>query len=229
TCFRKESSLVCSTQWSRRPRNSKTGINPIPFAKRMNRKNVMMRGVHVFTHLLPTLGRTIVSRVNSTPYSRAFIRPEGTCRSRLKSRRTVMVPTRNTTAATSQSISTCLVTERLTPRMVGSWISGWPMSLFETCSMMTLPALNFSAASDACPWSSSTCGCSITLPLRIDYPLRRFGNSWTGSRPSTHEQPAQQERFGQIQSDEIPDEAGDERRGPRRQQRHRRRDVQPEE
>src|SRR5205823_5321587 len=76
-CLTKESSPVWSTQRSRRPRTSKIGIRPMAFAQRMKTKKVRMSGVHVFTHLRPTLGSTMVSRTNSTTHSIPFIRPDG--------------------------------------------------------------------------------------------------------------------------------------------------------
>ena len=46
------------------PITSKIGIIPIPFAKRIKKKKVSTRGVHVYTHLGPTFGRTIESLIN---------------------------------------------------------------------------------------------------------------------------------------------------------------------
>ncbi len=86
------------------------------------------------------------------------MKPDGTSRSCLRYRRTVRVTTTKTNAATSHSMKTCLVTEKLMPAIVGRWISGWSSPLFDTCSMIVLPALNPSAASSArcsgaCSWT----------------------------------------------------------------------------
>jgi hypothetical protein len=49
-------------------------------------------------------------------------------------------------AATIQIISTCLVTEKSIPKIVGRWINGCDSALFETCPMISSPGLNGSAA-----------------------------------------------------------------------------------
>jgi hypothetical protein len=51
-----------------------------------------------------------------------------------------------TIAATSQSMKTCFVTEKSIPNTCGSEIRGSSWELFETCSMIVLPASNFSLA-----------------------------------------------------------------------------------
>ena len=94
------------------------------FAQRMKTKKVRMSGVHVFTHLRPTLGSTMVSRTNSTTHSIPFIRPDGSGRSWRRYRRTVHVTTTKTITATSHSMSTCLVTEKSMPKILGRWMSG---------------------------------------------------------------------------------------------------------
>ena len=52
------------------------------------------------------------------------MKPEGMCRSWRRYRRTVSVTRKNTSAATIHTISTCLVTERSTPKTFGNWNSG---------------------------------------------------------------------------------------------------------
>src|SRR6266511_114775 len=73
TCLTNECSTVWSTHRSTSASTSKMGMRPIAFAQRMKRKNVRSSGVHVFTHLRPTFGRTMESRMNSTTYSRRVI------------------------------------------------------------------------------------------------------------------------------------------------------------
>ncbi len=85
----------------------------------MNANSVRRSGVHVMVHLSPTLGRTTESRMNSTTVSSAFMNPDGTRRSCLMYRRTKNVTTTNTSDATSQSMKTCLVTEKSIPPIVG--------------------------------------------------------------------------------------------------------------
>ena len=121
------------------------GISPIALAHKMKTKSVSTRGVQVLTHFLPTLGSTMESRTYSTTASRAFMKPEGMGRSCFRYLRMVHVATRKTNVATSHSISTCFVTEKSMPPIVGRWMSGCSCELFDTCSMMVLPASNFSA------------------------------------------------------------------------------------
>ena len=89
------------------------------FAQKMKMNNVRRRGVQVFTHFLPTFGRAMESRMNSTTASRAFMSPVGIGRSCFRKPRTAVITTTSTKAATNHSISTCLVTEKSIPAMVG--------------------------------------------------------------------------------------------------------------
>ena len=116
------------------------------FALRMNTKNVRRSGVQVLTHFVPTLGSTIESRMNWTTNSSAFMKPDGIIRSCLRYRRVVRVTPRKTTTATSQSMKTCLVTEKSMPKTGGRWRIGCSNPPFATCSMITAPASKPSSA-----------------------------------------------------------------------------------
>ena len=78
------------------------------------------------------------------------------------------------------------MTEKSMPRIVGRWISGWSSALFETCSMITSPALNFSAAPSA--------ACSRALDVLLDE-HRRLSRDACGG-----EQAPQIQRLDQIQA-----------------------------
>jgi SH3-like domain-containing protein len=113
-------------------------------ALRMNRNSVSTNGVQTAVHLRPTFGSTMLSRTNRTTASSAFMKPVGTSLSCRRYARTTGTTTARIRPATIQSIRTCLVTDRSTPKTTGKWMSGWSRPLLETCSMMTFPASNVS-------------------------------------------------------------------------------------
>jgi hypothetical protein len=101
------------------PSKSKTGINPMPFANRMKKKNVRIRGAHVSLYFEPILGCTIESRKNFTIDSRTFIQPLGTGLSFCRYFLTGIITAQVSRMVTIHNISTCLVTEKLIPKIWG--------------------------------------------------------------------------------------------------------------
>src|SRR5262245_41744445 len=110
-------------------------------------------------------------------------------------------------AATSHSMKTCFVTEKLIPNIVGSGISGSLSPLLETCSMITSPGLNASAFSPAACAASAACGSWIMTRARKSVANNRLSGP-------LRKQAFEVQRFDYVQSHKIAGKTGDERDGP---------------
>ena len=111
---------------------SNIGTIPIPFAKRIKKKNVNKRGVQVITQFWPTFGLDIESFTNSTMYSIRVTHFDFTLPllDRYFLRGKIM--TTDTIIATIHNIKTCLVTEKSIPKSSGILIIGCSLLEFET-------------------------------------------------------------------------------------------------
>ena len=96
---------------------SNIGINPIPFANKIKKKNVRIMGAHVSENLAPTFGLTIESRIKDTMDSIAFIQPVGIGFSFFKYLRTGIIIETERSNATIHNINTCFVTEISMPKI----------------------------------------------------------------------------------------------------------------
>ncbi len=101
------------------------------------------------------------------------------------------------------------------PSTVGRWISGWSRLLFETCSMIVLPASNFSACSLAT--AAAACSCDVPEPNIV---LSSHGTR-TGAAGASASI-----RYSAMK---VPREADDERHGRTRQALEHHRHVRAEE
>ena len=117
----------------------------------MNTNIVSSSGVQVLTHFPPTFGSTTVSRRNRTITSSTLRPPDGTTVPRRTDRRTMVVTMKNTAAATTHSMNTCLLIEKSMPKMGSKCHSG--CGPFDTWPMMS--TVFFDASGVACPpWAA---------------------------------------------------------------------------
>ena len=123
---------VLKIKRSSSPMVSNIGTIPIPFAKRIKKKNVRKRGVHVITQFWPTLGLDIESFTNSTRYSIIVTHLDFSFPLLEKYFLNGMIMTNDKMAATIHNIKTCLVTEKSIPKSSGILIIGCSLLEFET-------------------------------------------------------------------------------------------------
>src|SRR6478609_9303424 len=79
-------------------------------------------------------------------------------------------------------------------------MSGWPGGLFETCPMITLPASNFSRAAAG---GTGTCAWA----MKNGRNMKLAASRWLTRR----RKPSEQQRFCQMEADEVARKADDER------------------